>query len=203
MLAAGDRLVVQAMSKEQAKQRKTSKLKGKLADDKTPSFRSRPQLQLLNGVDGIFAPGVLTALMGATGAGKTTLMDVLAGRKTGESPFRMITATVIASRVVGSCLSRVEFRKATWFVAAGVITGEIKVNGFKQDLRTFKRVSGYCEQFDIHSPQSTVGEALWFSARLRLAPDVTTSTMKMFMQEVRGRWRSSCWPLYLAVHGQL
>ena len=28
--------------------------------------------------------GVLTALMGASGAGKTTLMDVLAGRKTGE-----------------------------------------------------------------------------------------------------------------------
>ena len=27
-------------------------------------------------------PGVLTALMGGSGAGKTTLMDVLAGRKT-------------------------------------------------------------------------------------------------------------------------
>ena len=27
--------------------------------------------------------GVLTALMGVTGAGKTTMMDVLAGRKTG------------------------------------------------------------------------------------------------------------------------
>ena len=29
-------------------------------------------------------PGVLCALMGTSGAGKTTLMDVLAGRKTGE-----------------------------------------------------------------------------------------------------------------------
>lgn len=27
-------------------------------------------------------PGVLTALMGGSGAGKTTLMDVIAGRKT-------------------------------------------------------------------------------------------------------------------------
>ncbi|GFP96784.1 pleiotropic drug resistance protein 1 [Phtheirospermum japonicum] len=41
------------------------------------------RLVLLNGVSGAFRPGVLTALMGVSGAGKTTLMDVLAGRKTG------------------------------------------------------------------------------------------------------------------------
>lgn len=37
---------------------------------------------LLKGINGNFAPGVLTALMGASGAGKTTLMDIIAGRKT-------------------------------------------------------------------------------------------------------------------------
>ena len=41
------------------------------------------RLVLLKGVNGAFRPGVLTALMGVSGAGKTTLMDVLAGRKTG------------------------------------------------------------------------------------------------------------------------
>jgi len=41
------------------------------------------RLQLLRGVTSSFRPGVLTALMGVSGAGKTTLMDVLAGRKTG------------------------------------------------------------------------------------------------------------------------
>ncbi|GLE09429.1 hypothetical protein PINS_up021070 [Pythium insidiosum] len=44
---------------------------------------SGEEKQLLRGVTAHFEPGRLTALMGATGAGKTTLMDVIAGRKTG------------------------------------------------------------------------------------------------------------------------
>ncbi|KAL6195450.1 hypothetical protein ACLB2K_031069 [Fragaria x ananassa] len=41
------------------------------------------RLQLLSNVSGVVSPGILTALVGSSGAGKTTLMDVLAGRKTG------------------------------------------------------------------------------------------------------------------------
>ncbi|TMW55219.1 hypothetical protein Poli38472_013110 [Pythium oligandrum] len=41
------------------------------------------ELQLLHGITAHFTPGKMTALMGSSGAGKTTLMDVLAGRKTG------------------------------------------------------------------------------------------------------------------------
>ncbi|CAK4667963.1 unnamed protein product [Aphanomyces euteiches] len=42
-----------------------------------------PDLELLKGVSGYALPGTVTALMGSSGAGKTTLMDVIAGRKTG------------------------------------------------------------------------------------------------------------------------
>ena len=42
----------------------------------------RTMLQLLRDCSGAFRPGILTALVGSSGAGKTTLMDVLAGRKT-------------------------------------------------------------------------------------------------------------------------
>ncbi|EEC71063.1 hypothetical protein OsI_02808 [Oryza sativa Indica Group] len=107
------------------------------------------RLELLKGVSGSFRPGVLTALMGVSGAGKTTLMDVLAGRKTG-----------------------------------GYIEGNITISGYPKKQETFARVSGYCEQNDIHSPQVTVSESLLFSAWLRLPKDVDSNTRKMFIEEV-------------------
>ncbi|WRX12870.1 ABC transporter-like [Theobroma cacao] len=100
------------------------------------------RLQLLRDVSGAFRPGVLTALVGVSGAGKTTLMDVLAGRKTG-----------------------------------GYIEGSISISGYPKNQETFARVSGYCEQNDIHSPHVTVYESLVYSAWLRLAKE-------MFVEEV-------------------
>ncbi|KAL5127602.1 Pleiotropic drug resistance protein 1 [Glycine soja] len=107
------------------------------------------RLELLKGVSGVFRPGVLTALMGVSGAGKTTLMDVLAGRKTG-----------------------------------GYIEGSITISGYPKRQETFARISGYCEQFDIHSPNVTVYESLLYSAWLRLPREVDRATRKMFIEEV-------------------
>ncbi|KAL1544075.1 Pleiotropic drug resistance protein 2 [Salvia divinorum] len=107
------------------------------------------RLQLLRDVSGAFRPGVLTALVGVSGAGKTTLMDVLAGRKTG-----------------------------------GYIEGDINISGYAKNQETFARVSGYCEQNDIHSPYVTVYESLLYSAWLRLSADVKKQTRKMFVEEV-------------------
>ncbi|KAM0034718.1 putative ABC-type xenobiotic transporter [Helianthus debilis subsp. tardiflorus] len=107
------------------------------------------RLLLLKGVSGAFRPGVLTALMGVSGAGKTTLMDVLAGRKTG-----------------------------------GYIEGDVRISGYPKKQETFARVSGYCEQNDIHSPHVTVYESLLYSAWLRLATDVDEATRKSFVDEV-------------------
>ncbi|CAN1258329.1 Pleiotropic drug resistance protein 2 [Linum perenne] len=80
---------------------------------------------------------------------KTTLMDVLAGRKTG-----------------------------------GLIEGTINISGYPKNQQTFARISGYCEQNDIHSPRITVYESLLHSAWLRLSKDVSKQDRQMFIEEV-------------------
>ncbi|XP_009353552.2 ABC transporter G family member 35 [Pyrus x bretschneideri] len=107
------------------------------------------RLQLLREVTGAFRPGVLTALMGVSGAGKTTLMDVLAGRKTG-----------------------------------GYIEGDIRISGYPKKQETFARISGYCEQTDIHSPQVTIKESLVYSAFLRLPKEVSNEEKMIFVDQV-------------------
>ena len=59
------------------------------------------------------------------------------------------------------------------------------MNGFPQDRHNFTRSSGYVEQSDLHSPQTTVAEALWFSSRLRLPPSVSRAAVLAFTQRVR------------------
>ncbi|KAL4419611.1 hypothetical protein ABPG77_001665 [Micractinium sp. CCAP 211/92] len=134
----------------------------KLRADVPSSGPHSGQLRLLKGIDGVFRPSVLTALMGASGADKrgtwaplqlcaclTTLMDVIANRKT-----------------------------------SGLITGDIRVSGHPMEPRTFARISGYVEQTDIHIAQTTVAEALHFSAHLRLPTTVDQPTRQAFVEEI-------------------
>ncbi|KAG0520026.1 hypothetical protein BDA96_08G037400 [Sorghum bicolor] len=66
----------------------------------------------------------------------------------------------------------------------GVIEGDIRVGGHPKVQQTFARISGYCEQTDIHSPQITVGESIAYSAWLRLPTEIDSKTRDEFVDQV-------------------
>ncbi|KAL7463150.1 hypothetical protein ACHAXS_003529 [Conticribra weissflogii] len=96
------------------------------------------KLRLLNDVSGVFSGGRMCALMGESGAGK-------------YDNHLHNTVDVIALRKEG-----------------GEISGEVLLNGFLQEEISFRRCSGYVEQFDVQSAELTVRETIKFSAQLRL-----------------------------------
>ncbi|KAE8307579.1 hypothetical protein BDV41DRAFT_568955 [Aspergillus transmontanensis] len=108
--------------------------------------------KLLNGVSGYCKPGTLTALVGASGAGKST-------RKALFTPLHvpLLTTTVLTA--------------LTQRPNSGKLTGTMYVDGHAVD-ESFNRQIGYCQQMDIHDESSTVREALEFSALLRQNPGV-------------------------------
>ncbi|KAI3786796.1 hypothetical protein L1987_40773 [Smallanthus sonchifolius] len=67
---------------------------------------------------------------------------------------------------------------------SGIVEGEIKIGGYPKVQDTFARISGYCEQTDVHSPQITVEESVIFSAWLRLHPDIDSKTKYKFVEEI-------------------
>ncbi|KAI3810521.1 hypothetical protein L1987_20137 [Smallanthus sonchifolius] len=67
---------------------------------------------------------------------------------------------------------------------SGTVEGEIKISGYPKVQDTFARVSGYCEQADVHSPQITVEESIIFSAWLRLHPGIDSKTKYRFIEEI-------------------
>ncbi|KAF8093762.1 hypothetical protein N665_0379s0046 [Sinapis alba] len=67
---------------------------------------------------------------------------------------------------------------------SGYIEGDIRISGFPKVQETFARVSGYCEQTDIHSPNITVEESVIYSAWLRLAPEIDSATKTEFVKQV-------------------
>eukprot|EP00798_Chlamydomonas_sp_ICE-L_P006716 gene6716-3386_t len=111
------------------------------------------ELTLLKGISGVFAPGRLTALMGASGAGKTTHWDLLGTQDRKEG---------------------------------GREEGTVTLNGYPKVQKTFARVMGYVEQFDIHCSQATVHEALMFSGKMRLPEDTDDAVKSKLGQSFKG-----------------
>ncbi|XP_039166274.1 pleiotropic drug resistance protein 1 isoform X4 [Eucalyptus grandis] len=106
----------------------------------------------------------LELLKGVSGAFRTGVLTALMGVSGAGKTTLM---DVLAGRKTG-----------------GYINGTITISGYPKKQETFARISGYCEQTDIHSPHVTVYESLVYSAWLRLPPEVDSKTRKMFIEDV-------------------
>ena len=99
-----------------------------------------------------YAEGKLQLLHNITGSFQPGVLSVLMG-VTGAGKTTLLD--VLAGRKTG-----------------GVIEGDIRIGGYPKVQETFARISGYCEQIDVHSPQVTVWESVVYSAWLRLPTEI-------------------------------
>ncbi|KAG5525539.1 hypothetical protein RHGRI_031994 [Rhododendron griersonianum] len=70
---------------------------------------------------------------------------------------------------------------------SGTVEGNIRIGGHPKVHDTFARVSGYCEQTDIHSPHITIEESVVYSAWLRLHPEIDSKTKFLVLLKIGGR----------------
>jgi ABC-type multidrug transport system fused ATPase/permease subunit len=101
------------------------------------------------------------------GGGERTLLHGVTGY---ALPGRLIALMGASGAGKTTLLDVLSGRKNT-----GKQTGQIFLNGFLKDKRTFNRSASYCEQNDLHMPLTTVREAIAFSAELRLPSTVRRS----------------------------
>ena len=92
--------------------------------------------------------------------------------------LNFILNTPIPKTTLMDCLS---LRKTS-----GEITGDVRLNGHAQDPLSFRRCTGYVEQFDVQSPALSIRETVEFSARLRLDENdaaVTEESIQKFVDQ--------------------
>lgn len=122
------------------------------------------KLRLLNNVSGVFSSGRLCALMGESGAGKVRLEHWTAFPFICLESFLLhLLTTFLLLGGQTTLMDVIALRKAS-----GEISGEVLLNGFPQERVSFRRCSGYVEQFDVQSAELTVRETIRFSSELRL-----------------------------------
>jgi ABC-type branched-subunit amino acid transport system ATPase component len=110
------------------------------------------------------------------GGGEKTLLQGVSGI---AQPGRLISLMGASGAGKSTLLDVIAGRKT-----AGKMEGEIRLNGFKTEPKSFARLTAYCEQQDIHNSFATVREALVFSASLRLPREVDAPTREAFVDEI-------------------
>ncbi|KAK9865807.1 hypothetical protein WJX84_001141 [Apatococcus fuscideae] len=110
------------------------------------------ELELLKGISGAFRPRTLTALMGVTGAGKTTLMDVLACRKTG-------------GRITGDVMINGHPQKADSFAR---VSGYVEQTDIHEPFTTVKEALTFSANMRITNPPDSAATRMYVDEVMKL-----------------------------------
>ncbi|KUF91864.1 UPF0420 protein [Phytophthora nicotianae] len=148
-------------------------------------------IDLLKGISGYALPGTITALMGSSGAGKTTLMDVIAGRKTGGKITGQILlnghpATDLAiRRSTGYCEQMDIHSESATIREALTFSAFLRQGADVPDSFKYDSVNECLELLDLHpiADQIIRGSSVEQMKRLTIGVELAAQPSVLFLDE--------------------
>ncbi|POM74141.1 Pleiotropic drug resistance protein ABC Superfamily [Phytophthora palmivora] len=152
---------------------------------------SKATIDLLKGISGFALPGTITALMGSSGAGKTTLMDVIAGRKTngqirGEILLNGHPATELAiRRATGYCEQMDIHSDASTFREALTFSAFLRQDADVPDSQKYDSVNECIDLLDLHPIADHIirGSSTEQMKRLTIGVELAAQPSVLFLDE--------------------
>uniref|UniRef100_H3H2P6 ABC transporter domain-containing protein n=2 Tax=Phytophthora ramorum TaxID=164328 RepID=H3H2P6_PHYRM len=155
------------------------------------SANSKASIDLLKGVSGFALPGTITALMGSSGAGKTTLMDVIAGRKpdgqvSGEILLNGHAATDLAIRRATGYCEQTDIHSDAWtFREALTFSAFMRQDADIPDDQKYESVNECLDLLDLHPVADKIirGSSTEQMKRLTIGVELAAQPSVLFLDE--------------------